>query len=49
LTFQVAVSAPKGLVVPVIRSADAMSFAEIEKTIAGIGKKAKDGTLTRTT
>jgi len=46
LDVSVAVSAPKGLVVPVIRSADAMSFAEIEKTIAGFGKKAKDGTLT---
>ncbi len=46
LDVSVAVSAPKGLVVPVIRSADAMSFAEIEKTIAGYGKKAKDGTLT---
>jgi len=40
------VSAPKGLVVPVIRSADAMSFAEIEKTIADFGRRAKDGTLT---
>ena len=40
------VSAPKGLVVPVVRNADAMSFAEIEKTIADYGKRAKDGTLT---
>ena len=39
-------SAPKGLVVPVVRNADAMSFAEIEKAIADFGKKAKDGTLT---
>ena len=39
-------SAPKGLVVPVVRNADAMSFAEIEKAIAAFGKKAKDGTLT---
>ncbi len=46
LDVSVAVSAPKGLVVPVIRSADAMSFAEIEKTIADYGKRAKDGTLT---
>ena len=45
LDVSVAVSAPKGLVVPVIRSADAISFAEIEKTIADFGKKAKDGTL----
>jgi 2-oxoglutarate dehydrogenase E2 component (dihydrolipoamide succinyltransferase) len=42
----VAVSAPKGLVVPVIRNAQAMSFAEIEKTIADYGKRAKEGTLT---
>ena len=41
----VAVSAPNGLVVPVIRDADRMSFAEIEKTIADFGKRAKDGTL----
>jgi 2-oxoglutarate dehydrogenase E2 component (dihydrolipoamide succinyltransferase) len=41
----VAVSAPNGLVVPVIRNADAMSFAEIEKTIADFGKRAKAGTL----
>ena len=46
LDVSVAVSAPKGLVVPVIRSADQMSFAEIEKTIAGFGQKAKAGTLT---
>jgi 2-oxoglutarate dehydrogenase E2 component (dihydrolipoamide succinyltransferase) len=42
----VAVSAPRGLVVPVVRNAQAMSFAEIEKTIAEYGKKAKEGTLT---
>ena len=42
----VAVSAPNGLVVPVIRNADAMSVAEIEKTIADFGKRAKDGALT---
>ena len=42
----VAVSAPKGLVVPVVRNADRMSFAEIEKTIAQFGKRAKEGTLT---
>jgi len=41
----IAVSAPKGLVVPVIRNAQAMSFAEIEKTIAEYGKRAKEGTL----
>jgi 2-oxoglutarate dehydrogenase E2 component (dihydrolipoamide succinyltransferase) len=46
LDVSVAVSAPKGLVVPVVRSADQMSFAEIETAIAGFGKKAKAGTLT---
>jgi 2-oxoglutarate dehydrogenase E2 component (dihydrolipoamide succinyltransferase) len=46
LDVSIAVSAPKGLVVPVVRNADRMSFAEIEKTIAEYGKKAKDGTLT---
>jgi 2-oxoglutarate dehydrogenase E2 component (dihydrolipoamide succinyltransferase) len=46
LDVSVAVSAPKGLVVPVVRNADRMSFAEIEKQIAEYGKKAKDGTLT---
>ena len=46
LDVSVAVSAPKGLVVPVVRNADAMSFAEIEQAIAGYGKKARDGTLT---
>ena len=46
LDVSVAVSAPKGLVVPVVRDADKMSFAEIEKAIAAYGKKAKDGALT---
>jgi len=41
----IAVSAPKGLVVPVVRNEQAMSFADIEKTIADYGKKAKEGTL----
>jgi 2-oxoglutarate dehydrogenase E2 component (dihydrolipoamide succinyltransferase) len=45
LDVSIAVSAPKGLVVPVVRNADRMSFAEIEKTIADYGKRAKDGTL----
>ena len=35
----------RGLVVPIIRNADQLSFAEIEKTIAGFGQKAKDGKL----
>jgi 2-oxoglutarate dehydrogenase E2 component (dihydrolipoamide succinyltransferase) len=42
----VAVSAPTGLVVPVIRDAQSMSFAAIEKTIADFGQRAKAGTLT---
>jgi 2-oxoglutarate dehydrogenase E2 component (dihydrolipoamide succinyltransferase) len=46
LDVSVAVSAPKGLVVPVVRDADRMSFAEIEKTIADFGKRAKEGMLT---
>jgi 2-oxoglutarate dehydrogenase E2 component (dihydrolipoamide succinyltransferase) len=46
LDVSVAVSAPKGLVVPVVRNAESMSFAQIEKTIADYGKRAKDGTLT---
>ena len=46
LDVSVAVSAPNGLVVPVIRSAEAMSFAEIEKTIGDFGARAKAGTLT---
>jgi 2-oxoglutarate dehydrogenase E2 component (dihydrolipoamide succinyltransferase) len=46
LDVSIAVSAPKGLVVPVVRNADRMSFADIEKTIADFGKRAKDGTLT---
>ncbi len=37
---------PTVLVVPVIRNAETLSIAEIEKTIAEFGKKAKDGTLT---
>ena len=45
MDVSVAVSAPGGLVVPVIRNADRLSFADIEKTIADFGKRAKDGTL----
>lgn len=41
----VAVATPKGLVVPVIRDADTLSFAGVEKTINELGKKARDGTL----
>ncbi|MBT6442863.1 MAG: 2-oxoglutarate dehydrogenase complex dihydrolipoyllysine-residue succinyltransferase [Alphaproteobacteria bacterium] len=42
----VAVSAPQGLVVPVLRDADQMGFADIEKTIAESGARARDGKLT---
>jgi len=45
LDVSIAVSAPKGLVVPVVRNADRMTFADIEKTIADYGKRAKEGTL----
>ncbi|RVU07536.1 2-oxoglutarate dehydrogenase complex dihydrolipoyllysine-residue succinyltransferase [Novosphingobium umbonatum] len=44
--ISVAVSAPSGLVVPVVRNVDKMSFADIEKSIANYGKAAKDGKLT---
>ncbi|MEY3905463.1 MAG: hypothetical protein RIR59_286 [Pseudomonadota bacterium] len=44
--ISVAVSAPNGLVVPVIRDAQDMSVADIERTIGDFGKRAKDGTLT---
>ncbi|MBB4154999.1 2-oxoglutarate dehydrogenase E2 component (dihydrolipoamide succinyltransferase) [Sphingomonas jinjuensis] len=43
--ISVAVSSPGGLVVPVIRDADQMSVAQVEKTIGDFGKRAKDGTL----
>lgn len=42
----IAVSTPRGLVVPVIRNADKMSLAEIEKEIIVLAKKARDGKLT---
>jgi 2-oxoglutarate dehydrogenase E2 component (dihydrolipoamide succinyltransferase) len=41
----VAVGTEKGLVVPVVRDADHMSFAQIEKTIADFGRRARDGVL----
>ena len=41
----IAVSAPKGLVVPVLRDVDRLSFAGVEGAIASYGAKAKDGTL----
>ncbi|MDE2411005.1 MAG: 2-oxoglutarate dehydrogenase complex dihydrolipoyllysine-residue succinyltransferase [Sphingomonadales bacterium] len=44
--LSVAVSAPNGLVVPVVRNVDKLGFADIEKAIGDLGKRAKDGTLT---
>lgn len=44
--ISVAVSAPNGLVVPVIRNAESMSFADVENSIGDFGKRAKDGSLT---
>jgi len=41
----VAVGSPRGLVVPVIRNADQLSFPQIERTIADFGKRAQDGKL----
>ena len=42
----VAVSTPKGLMVPVIRNAESMSLADIEKEIGSLAKKARDGKIT---
>ena len=42
----IAVGSPRGLVVPIIRNADQLSIAEIEKQIAEYGVKAKDGKIT---
>jgi 2-oxoglutarate dehydrogenase E2 component (dihydrolipoamide succinyltransferase) len=41
----IAVGSPRGLVVPILRDADQMSFADIEKKIAEFGQKARDGKL----
>jgi 2-oxoglutarate dehydrogenase E2 component (dihydrolipoamide succinyltransferase) len=41
----IAVGSPRGLVVPILRNADQMSFADIEKKIGEFGQKAKDGKL----
>ncbi len=41
----IAVGTDKGLVVPVVRDADELSFADIEKTISGFGRRARDGQL----
>ena len=43
--ISVAVGTEKGLVTPVVRDADAMNLAEIEKAIGALGKKARDGDL----
>ena len=42
----VAVSTEKGLMVPVVRGADALGFADIEKAVAAVAKKARDGKVT---
>lgn len=42
----VAVSAPQGLVVPVVRDADTLSFADIEKRIGDLARRSRDGKLT---
>ena len=41
----IAVGSPRGLVVPILRDAEAMSFAEVEKAIADFGKRAQEGKL----
>ena len=41
----VAVGSPRGLVVPVLRNVERLSFAEIERAIAGYGERARDGSL----
>jgi 2-oxoglutarate dehydrogenase E2 component (dihydrolipoamide succinyltransferase) len=46
MDISVAVSAPNGLVVPVVRDVQDMGFADIEKAIGDFGKRAKDGSLT---
>jgi len=43
--ISIAVSAPKGLVVPVIRNAESLSMAELEKEVASLAKKARDNKL----
>jgi 2-oxoglutarate dehydrogenase E2 component (dihydrolipoamide succinyltransferase) len=42
----IAVGSPRGLVVPIVRNADQLSFADIEKQIGDFGKRAQDGKLT---
>ncbi|KAJ8542888.1 hypothetical protein K7X08_005411 [Anisodus acutangulus] len=45
IDISIAVGTPKGLVVPVIRNAEQMNFAEIEKTINTLAKRASDGSI----
>jgi len=46
IDLSVAVATPKGLVTPVLRNAETMGFLDIEKGIADLGRKARDGKLT---
>lgn len=41
----IAVSSARGLMVPVVRNVDGLSFAQVETAIAGLGKKAREGTI----
>ena len=45
IDISVAVASPTGLVVPVLRNTERMSFADVERNIANFGRKAKEGTL----
>lgn len=45
IDISIAVASPTGLVVPVIRDADQLNFADVERTINQLGKKARDGTI----
>ena len=46
--ISIAVGTDRGLVVPVLRETDEMSFADIEKNIGDLGEKARDGKITMT-
>lgn len=43
--ISVAVATPKGLVTPVLRNCESMSFADVEKTLASLGERARDGKI----
>lgn len=43
--ISVAVATPKGLVTPVLRNCEAMSFAEVERTLASLGERAREGKI----